>query len=96
MLVVVAYDIAAADGAGRRRVYQVAKICGRWGTAVQHSVYECEVDAGEYRQLEAELEEAICKSEDSIRMYLLGNRFQGRVVTLGRSKTAGAPERYIL
>lgn len=93
---VVTYDIATTDGAGRRRLYRVAKICGRWGTAVQHSVYECEVDASEYRKLEEELTEAICSSTDNIRIYLLGNRFQSRVVTLGCARTASALERYIL
>lgn len=96
MLVVVAYDIAASDAAGRRRLHQVAGICGRWGTGVQHSVYECEVDAGEYRRLEEELAGAICPARDSVRIYRLGNHFQSRVETLGRAGKSWERERYVL
>ena len=96
MLVVVAYDIAASDVAGRRRLYRVSQICNRWGTSVQHSVYECEVNAEEYRRLEAELAGAICRELDSIRIYRLGNRFQNRVITLGRAGKLWEQERYVL
>ena len=96
MLVVVTYDIAASDASGHRRLHRVAGICGRWGIAVQHSVYECEVDAGECQQLETELSGAICWEKDSVRIDCLGNRFQKRVRTLGCAGKAWEQERYVL
>ena len=88
MMVVVAYDIAGTGADSARRLRKVSGICSGYGVKVQHSVYECIVDAEQYRALRTALERTIRKGEDSIRLYRLGNRYGGRIETLG-AETAG-------
>ena len=47
MLMLVTYDVATADAAGRRRLRRGARLCQDFGQRVQYSVFECEVDAAE-------------------------------------------------
>jgi len=65
MIVVVAYDITDD---GRRE--NVAMLLSGHGPRVQLSVFECEVrDAGELRDLRAELRRRIDTLEDQVRIY---------------------------
>jgi len=41
MEVLVAYDVATEDSAGRRRLRRVAQACEAYGQRVQKSVFEC-------------------------------------------------------
>lgn len=50
MMVVVVYDIASSEPGGAKRLRRVAKTCANRGVAVQDSVYECQVNAAEYRR----------------------------------------------
>ena len=45
MLVLITYDVNTEDAAGRARLRKVAKQCVNYGQRVQHSVFECNVDA---------------------------------------------------
>lgn len=96
MLVVVAYDISTSGSDGRKRLRKVARICGNWGVSVQDSVYECELDAEQYRSLREKLGGLIHPGCDSIRFYLLGNRFQRRIETLGRERVLWDRETYVI
>ena len=78
MLVVIVYDISTAEAGGQKRLRKVARLCRDWGISVQDSVYECELDASQYRSLKEKLGGLIQPDRDSIRFYLLGNRFQRR------------------
>lgn len=51
MLVVIVYDISTAEAGGQKRLRKVARLCRDWGISVQDSVYECELDASQYRSL---------------------------------------------
>lgn len=73
MTVVVVYDICTKDAAGRKRLKRVCRTCRNYGIAVQDSVYECEVDAAQYRALQKELASRIAPETDSVCFYLLGN-----------------------
>ena len=83
MMVVVVYDITSSEPGGAKRLRRVAKSYANRGVAVQNSVYECQVNAAEYRQLRGALKKLVDVEKDSVQFYLLGNRFQNRIDTLG-------------
>lgn len=55
MLVLITYDVNTEDAAGRKRLRQIAKKCVDYGQRVQNSVFECLLDAGQCRSLQAKL-----------------------------------------
>ncbi|PWR24350.1 CRISPR-associated endonuclease Cas2 [Zavarzinia aquatilis] len=73
MLVLVTYDVATADAAGRRRLRHVAKACQDHGVRVQFSVFECEVDPAQWAMLRGRLLGLMDPERDSLRFYLLGS-----------------------
>ena len=83
MLVLITYDVSTEDAAGKRRLRQVAKKCVAHGQRVQNSVFECSLDAGQLRLLQAELTALIDQDKDSLRFYRLGNRYQSKVQHVG-------------
>lgn len=87
MLVLVTYDVNTTDAAGKRRLRQVAKKCVAYGQRVQNSVFECNVDATQYKRLQAELKELIDPEADSLRFYTLGNNYQRKVEHFGSKQT---------
>lgn len=75
MTLVVAYDVAQEDREGARRLRRVAKVCTGYGQRVQYSVFECEVTPAQAEQMERQLQKAMDKEHDSLRIYvLLGDR----------------------
>lgn len=86
MLVVVTYDVNTEDSAGRARLRKVAKQCVNYGQRVQNSVFECSVDAGQYRLLKARLCELIDMQKDSLRFYNLGNKYRSKIESFGTDK----------
>ena len=95
MLVLVAYDVSTVTRAGRSRLRKVARICNKWGRSVQKSVFECEVDAQQYRWMTEELKDVICEKEDNIRFYSLGNRYENRIMILGNGRKSWNQENFI-
>ncbi len=91
MFVLVTYDVSTVDAAGRKRLNDVAKICTRNGRRVQNSVFECLLDAAQYRAFRYELERKINKGTDSLRFYELGNTYQKRVIHIG-AKAINLPD----
>ncbi len=89
MLVLITYDVNTEDKAGRKRLRKIAKECVNYGQRVQNSVFECSLDAAQYRNLKGILASLIGK-EDSIRLYNLGNRGTARVEELGTKHTYDA------
>lgn len=83
MLVVVTYDVNTEDAAGQKRLRRVAKQCVNYGQRVQNSVFECNVDAAQYRMLKADLCELIDKERDSLRFYNLGNNYHSKIEYFG-------------
>lgn len=87
MLMLVSYDVSTVNAAGRRRLRRVAKVCENWGIRVQNSVFECNLDWGQWVALRAQLE-SICESTtDSLRYYNLGNSYKEKVVHFGAKPT---------
>lgn len=79
----VTYDVATRDAAGRRRLRRVARLCQDYGQRVQYSVFECSVDPAHWATLRARLLAAIDPEADSLRFYRLGANWRSRVEHAG-------------
>ena len=87
MLVLVTYDVCVLTKDGRRRLRNIAKTCLDYGVRVQNSVFECEVDPGQFTILKNELIEIYNPEEDSLRFYFLGKKGRQKVVHIGSKAT---------
>lgn len=96
MLVLVTYDVNTETAQGRRRLRQVAKKCVSYGSRVQNSVFECNIDNAQYHQLRADLEALIDSDVDSLRFYLLGNNYQTKTVHIGAKPSYDLQEPLLL
>lgn len=83
MMVLITYDVDTTSAAGRKRLRMLAKQCQNYGQRVQNSVFECVVDAAQFRQLKHRLVALINPELDSLRFYLLGNEWRHRVEHVG-------------
>jgi CRISPR-associated protein Cas1 len=88
MLVLVTYDVGVTDPEGPKRLRRVARACQDWGQRVQASVFEVEVDPGQWAKLKARLEGLIDPTRDSLRFYHLGANWQRRVEHVGSKPAA--------
>ena len=79
MYVLITYDVATSTEGGARRLRRVAKACLDYGQRVQFSVFECQVDPGQFAQLKARLLKIIDAEQDSVRFYFLGDNWERRV-----------------
>ena len=91
MLMLITYDVATRDAAGRRRLRRVARLCRDFGQRVQYSVFECQVDPAQWAVLRARLMDEIDEQLDSLRFYRLGANWRSRVEHVG-NKTAYDPD----
>jgi CRISPR-associated protein Cas2 len=96
MYVIVSYDVATGDGAGRRRLRRVAKACLDFGQRVQNSVFECLVDPAQWAALKGRLLEIYEPREDSLRFYFLGSNWRRRVEHFGAKKIVDPEETLIV
>ncbi|WP_135557337.1 CRISPR-associated endonuclease Cas2 [Paenibacillus cymbidii] len=83
MLVLITYDVSTVSSAGQKRLRQVAKVCQNYGQRVQHSVFECVVDAAQLAALKLKLIDLIDEEKDSLRFYQLGNNYKNKVEHVG-------------
>lgn len=83
MMVIVSYDVSTVNKAGRRRLRRVAKKCLDFGTRVQNSVFECDVDPAQWAKLKKQLVDLISEEEDSLRFYCLGSKWRHKVEHFG-------------
>ena len=83
MLMLITYDVATGDAAGRRRLRRVARLCKDFGQRVQYSVFECQVDPAQWAMLRARLKEEIDTELDSLRFYRLGANWRSRIEHIG-------------
>lgn len=87
MLMLVAYDVNTETVTGRRRLRRVARACLDFGQRVQNSVFECEVDPGQWTTLRARLIAEVDLTTDSLRFYRLGADGHRRVEHVGAKPT---------
>ena len=83
MMVLITYDVNTETAAGRKRLRRIAKQCVNYGQRVQMSVFECLLDAAQFRLLKSKLEEILDKEHDSLRFYYLGDNYKSRVEHIG-------------
>ena len=96
MFVVITYDVNTEDAAGRRRLRKIAKQCVNFGQRVQNSVFECSLDAAQYRLLQAKLCELMDPERDSLRFYNLGSNHRTKVEHFGAKPGYDAEDILIL
>lgn len=80
MKIVFAYDISSDKR--RNKIYKVLKNFGSW---MQYSVFECELEEKEYLKLKDRLSELI-KEEDKIITYFLCSSCERRTEKIGDYK----------
>lgn len=95
MLILVTYDVNTQTAAGKKRLRKVAKTCVNYGQRVQHSVFECLMDAGWFAKFKHQLEQTIDPERDSLRFYHLGNQYKSKVEHIG-AKPSFDQERDVL
>lgn len=83
MLILVTYDVNTQSVGGQKRLRQVAKHCVNYGQRVQYSVFECSLDAAQYKVFKAELCGLIDEKKDSLRFYNLGNNGKNKIECFG-------------
>jgi len=96
MLILVTYDVATTESAGRRRLRRVARACSDYGTRVQKSVFECQVGQKEWALLRARLLDEIETTEDSLRFYFLDEKSVARTEHHGAHEPVDLTEPLIL
>ena len=96
MLVVITYDVNTEDREGRRRLRLIARQCVNYGQRVQNSVFECLLDAVQYKQLQAKLLSIMDAEKDSLRFYYLGKKYESKIEHFGCKQTYLPEEPLIL
>lgn len=96
MLLLITYDVNTTSVSGEKRLRKVAKLCEKYGVRVQNSVFEVQVDAAQSVVLKAHLRELIDQENDSIRIYKLGNSFEHKIETIGKTPLVQIGEALIL
>ena len=83
MMELITYDVNTTDTAGKSRLRKIAKQCVNHGQRVQNSVFECNLDAAQCRQLQHKLLKLMDHKKDSLRFYYLGNKYQTKIEHFG-------------
>ena len=96
MMVLITYDVNTETYEGKKRLRKVAKQCVNYGQRVQHSVFECVMDAAKCRQVKSILEKLIDKDKDSLRFYYLGNNYKTKVEHIGAKESFNVEDTLII
>lgn len=96
MMVLVTYDVETTTSAGRKRLRQVAKQCVNYGQRVQNSVFECLIDPSQFSELKHRLAKIINVESDSLRYYILGNKWENRIEHIGAKQGYNPEEPMII
>lgn len=83
MMVLITYDVSTTDEGGKRRLQKVAKICVNYGQRVQNSVFEININYGDFLKVKNQLLKEIDVERDSLRFYYLGNNWKNKVEHVG-------------
>lgn len=95
MMVLISYDVSTQDAAGRKRLRLIAKKCQSRAQRVQNSVFEADLDYGEFIKLKNDLVQIMDKEADSLRFYYLGNDWHKKIEHIG-TKCTYDPEGVII
>lgn len=86
-MILITYDVATSTQGGSKRLRKVVKKCQDYGQRVQHSVFECVVDATQFVQLKKELVDLIDQEVDSLRIYKMGKNYKHKVEHIGAKES---------
>lgn len=89
MNTIVAYDIADP-----RRLNRVAKVVKDYGTRVQKSIFEVDVDVRRFTEMKARIEELIEAYEDGVKYFPLCEKCAGTVEIIGQGVFVDPDEEY--
>ena len=87
MYILITYDVDTQNKEGQYRLRHVAKACVDYGQRVQNSVFECIIDNQTFVMLKKQILDVVNLKLDSVRFYLLGNRFDGKIEHYGTKST---------
>lgn len=96
MMVLVSYDVSTLDEGGAKRLRRIAKHCLDFGQRVQFSVFECNVEPGQWEKLKARLLKTYLPEQDSLRFYYLGANWKRRVEHFGAKTITSSDEPLIV
>jgi len=71
MYLLITYDVSTETNSGKNRLRTVAQTCKDFGQRVQFSVFEFDIDEGQFEILKNRLLGIIEPDEDSLRIYKL-------------------------
>ncbi len=91
MFIVVSYDIK--DDKRRNRVLNTLK---GYGTHVQYSVFECNLNVEQLGNLKQKLVDTINSAEDNIRLYILCEDCKRKVLIEGEGTVTEDEEVYVV
>ena len=91
MLIIIAYDIK--DNKRRNRVARTMK---DYGTRVQYSVFECNLEDKIFDKMKDRLSSVKDMEDDNIRIYILCNASKGSIYVFGSGKVTEDEDVYIV
>ena len=87
MMLLITYDVNVVSEGGASRLRKISKVCVNYGQRVQNSVFECVVDYGTFLILKKQLLDIYEPEIDSLRFYILGNKWNKKVEHYGAKET---------
>ncbi|MBW2609523.1 MAG: CRISPR-associated endonuclease Cas2 [Deltaproteobacteria bacterium] len=89
MNMLVAYDIAEP-----RRLGKVAKVLKDYGTRVQKSIFEVNVEGKNFSEMKTRIEGEIEASEDAVKYFPLCEKCAGTIEIIGQGVLVDPDEEY--
>lgn len=83
----ITYDVNTQTSQGVKRLSRVAKVCTNYRQRVQNSVFECLIDTTQFVMIKKQLIDIIDEEKDSIRYYILGDKYKNKVEHIGVQKS---------
>lgn len=74
MFVIVTYDVSSKRG------YKILKICRRYLTHVQKSVFEGDITHGQLESLKKQVQKVVDLDKDQVAIYRCGSRIEKEVI----------------
>ena len=96
MMILITYDVDTTTSAGAKRLRKVAKVCESCGVRVQNSTFELLTNLAQFTLIRQKIADVIDPELDSVRFYRLGNKWDTKIETLGKTNGFRQGETLIL
>ena len=77
------FVINTTSTAEKKRLGVIVKELLKNGVRIQESVFECELNAAQFREFYEKLLTLADQDKDSIRFYIMGNKYKGKIRAIG-------------